>query len=94
MTGVYQSTTIKAQITNIEILQYQQSGSKILHKQLVLFSIRVYMGCNVPDLGSICGLGRSTGEGYGSPLQYPCLGNSMDNGAWCATVHGVARNLT
>lgn len=49
MTGVYQSTTIKAQITNIEILQYQQSGSKILHKQLVLFSIRVYMG-KQPDL--------------------------------------------
>ena len=44
--------------------------------------------CNVGDLGSIPGLGRSPGEGNGNPLQYSGLENSMDRGAWQATVHG------
>ena len=38
--------------------------------------------CNSEDLGSIPGLGRSPGEGNGNPLQYSCLENSMDGGAW------------
>ena len=38
--------------------------------------------CNAGDLGSIPGLGRSPGGGHGNPLQYPCLENSMDIGAW------------
>ena len=42
------------------------------------------------DLGLIPGSGRSPGEGNGNPLQYSCLENSMDRGAWWATVHGVA----
>ena len=46
--------------------------------------------CNVGDLGSIPGLGRSPGEGNGNPLQYSCLENPMDRGAWQAIVHGVA----
>ena len=46
---------------------------------------------NAGDLGSIPGSGRSSGEGNGNPLQYSCLGNPMDRGAWWATVHGVAR---
>ena len=50
--------------------------------------------CNVGDLGSIPGLGRSPGEGNGSPLQYSCLENSMDRGAWRATVHGVSKSQT
>ena len=41
------------------------------------------------DMGSIPGLGRSSGEGNGNPLQYSCLGNSMDRGAWWATVSGM-----
>ena len=41
------------------------------------------------DLGSIPGLGRSPGEGHDNPLQYSCLGNSMDRGAWWAIVYGV-----
>ena len=41
--------------------------------------------------GSIPGLGRSHGEGSGSPLQYSCLGNPMDRGAWQTIVHGVIR---
>ena len=48
---------------------------------------------NVGDLGSIPGLGRSPGEGNGKPLQYSCLENPMNEGAWWATVHGVAKEL-
>ena len=44
---------------------------------------------NVGDPGSIPGSGRSPGEGNGNPLQYSCLENPMDGGAWWATVHGV-----
>ena len=50
--------------------------------------------CNVGDLDSIPGLGRSPGEGNGNLLQYSCLENPMDRGAWWATVHGVAKSLT
>ena len=50
--------------------------------------------CNVGDPGSIPGLGRSSGEGNGNPLQYSCLENSMDGGAWWATVHGVTKSWT
>ena len=49
---------------------------------------------NVGDPGSIPGLGRSPGEGNGNPLQYSCLENPMDGGAWLATVHGVAKSRT
>ena len=50
--------------------------------------------CNAGDLGSIPGLGRSPGEGIGNLLQYSCLGNSMDRGAWWAIIHGVAKSQT
>ena len=49
---------------------------------------------NGGDLGLIPGLGRSPGGGHGNPLQYSCLENPMDRGAWQATVHGVAKSLT
>ena len=45
--------------------------------------------CNVEDLGSVPGLGRSPGEGKGYPLEYSGLENCMDGGDWQATVHGV-----
>ena len=45
------------------------------------------------DTGSIPGSGRSPGEGHGNPLQYSCLENSMDRGAWWATAHRVAKQL-
>ena len=48
--------------------------------------------CSAGDLGSIPGLGRSPGEGNGNPLQYPCLENLMERGAWWAAVHGVAKS--
>ena len=50
--------------------------------------------CNARDLGSIPGSGRSPGEGNGTLLQYSCLENPMDGGAWWATVHGVTKSRT
>ena len=50
--------------------------------------------CNAGDLGSIPELGRSPEEGNGNPLQYSCLENSMDGGAWWATVYGVMKSQT
>ena len=46
------------------------------------------------DLGSIPGLGRSPGEGNANPLQYSCLENPMDRGAWRATVLGITKSQT
>ena len=48
--------------------------------------------CSAEDPGSIPGLGRSPGEGNGNPLQYPCLKNLMDAGAWWAAGHRIAKN--
>ena len=48
---------------------------------------------NAGDSGSVPGSGRFPGEGKGNPLQYSCLGNPMDRGAWQATIHGVAKEL-
>ena len=50
--------------------------------------------CNAGDPGFIPGSGRSPGAGQGNPLQYSCLENSIDRGAWWATVHGVAKSWT
>ena len=50
--------------------------------------------CNVGDLGSICGLGRSPGGAHGNPLHYSYLENPMDRGAWWAAVHGVTLSQT
>ena len=50
--------------------------------------------CSAGDPGSIPGLGRSPGKGNGKLLQYPCLENPMDRGAWRTAVHGVAKSQT
>ena len=47
---------------------------------------------NAGDMGSIPGPGRSPGEGNDNPLQYSCLRNPMDRGAWQAIVHGIAKS--
>jgi len=51
------------------------------------------MQVDVRDIGSISGLGRSPGEGHGNSLQYSCLENPMDRGAWCAIVHRVTKRV-
>ena len=48
---------------------------------------------DIRDRGSIPELGRSSGGGHGNPLQYSCLENPMDRGAWRATIHGVAKTM-
>ena len=48
--------------------------------------------CQAKDVGLTTGSGRSPGKGNGNPLQYSCLGNPMDRGAWWATVHGVTKS--
>ena len=50
--------------------------------------------CRAGDVGLIPGLGRSSGEANGNPLQYSGLENSMDRGTWWATVHGVTKSWT
>ena len=57
-------------------------------------SVSKESACNAGDLGLIPGLVRSPGEGNGNPLQYSCLDNPMDRGAWWITVHGVAKSRT
>ena len=67
-------------------------ASHITYKQIL------YKGkesaCNAGDLGSIPGLGRSPGGGHCNPLQYSCLENPMDRGAWQAIVPGVTKSWT
>ena len=70
--------------------------------KILVFLIYIYVGfpggsdgkasaCNAEDPGSIPGSGRSPAEGNGNPLQYSCLENSMDGGAWWTAVHGSQR---
>ena len=55
--------------------------------------VKKNLPANAGDTGSIPGSGKSPGEGNGNPLQYSCLGNSKDRGAWWATDHGIAKEL-
>ena len=71
------------------------------HLQTRIICIMVLLIKNSPanagdlrDVGLIPGSGRSPGGGHGNPLQYSCLENPMDRGAWRATVHGVTKNWT
>ena len=86
------------------ILQYHSSKASVL-QCLAFFMVQLSHPLGFPggsevkasasslgDMGSIPGSGRSPGEGNGNPLQYSCLKNPMDRGAWGATVHGVAKS--
>ena len=63
----------------------------IISKGFPHSSVGKSSACNARDPGLISGWGRSPGVGNGNPLQYSCLENPMDRGAWQATVHGVTR---
>ena len=66
-----------------------EEGNRLPHS-----SVSKESACNAGDLGLIPQLGRPPGEGNGNPLQYSCLENPMDRGAWRATVHGVTKSWT
>ena len=61
----------------------------VLEYRQLLPILQAESACNAGDLGLIPVSGRFPGEGNGNPLQYSCLDNPMDRGAWQATVHGV-----
>ena len=61
---------------------------------LVVKNLSASAGDVIRDVGSVRGLGRLPGGGYGNPLQYSCLENAMDSGAWQTTVHGVTLSRT
>ena len=63
------------------------------HMELVVKNPPANAG-DIRDVDSIPGLGRSPGGGYGNLLQYSCLENPMDRGAWWVTVHGVTKSRT
>ena len=63
----------------------------MLPTPVFLGSVDRESACNEGDLGLIPRSGRSPGLGNGNPLQYSCLGNPMDRGAWLATAHGVVK---
>ena len=63
----------------------------VSHVALVVKNLSANAG-EVKDTDLIPGSGRSPGEGHGNPLQYSCLENPMDRGAWLATVHRVAKS--
>ena len=85
-------------VRNVKNLETKLSICPVTHKLWILSSYRdsevKASACNMGDLGSIPGSGRSPGEGNGNPLQYSCLENPMDKEAWWATVHGVAKSRT
>ena len=71
----------------------------IIHKYMIYYisfgdSDGKESACHVGDPSSIPGLGRSPGEGNGNPFQYSCLENPMDEKAWWARVHRVAKSWT
>ena len=70
------------------------SSVKITFLKNHLNLVQVALPANAGDLGSIPGLGKSSGGEHGNPLQYSCLENPMARGAWWATVHGVAESRT
>ena len=82
----------KAQWSNALGFYFKDSYAALLTSQdFPGSSVSKESPCSAGDPGSIPGWGRSHGEGNGNPLQYSCLENPMDRGAWWATVHGVTR---
>ena len=77
---------------NLLIKIFENKNVKSTKKWKIIFGKA--SACNVGDLGSTPGSGRSPGEGNGDPLQYSCLENSVDGVAWWATVHRVAKSQT
>ena len=71
--------------------EYEKVYTAYIYIRLLCSSVSKESACNAGEPGLIPRLGRSPGEGNGNPLQYSCLGNPMDRGAWRATVMGSQR---
>ena len=72
---------------------FRETNDLFTHLVLVVKNPPASAG-DMRDMSSIPGSGRSPGRGNGNPLQYSCLENPMDRGAWGATVYGVTQSLT
>ena len=70
--------------------QHQVTGLQVV---LVVKNLPANVG-DIRDVSLIPGSGRSPGGGHGNPLQYSCLENSIDRGAWWATLHGISKSWT
>ena len=89
-------------MTNLDSILKSRAITLLIKVNVITAMIGGFLGgshgkasaCNEGDPGSIPGSGRSPGEGNGTLLQYSCLGNPMNRGAWQATVHGVANSQT
>ena len=92
-------------LSNVNVLNFGELRPSIMYSRFVFLCFlweKLTPGSsdgkeaayNAGDPRSILGLGRSPGEGNGNPLQYSCLENPMDRGAWWATVHRVAKSWT
>ena len=85
-------------LTEVIISQYIQIGNhQVVYLELYPCQVAQWLKnspASAEGVGSIPSLGRSPGEGNGNALQYSCLENPMDRGAWWGTVHGVAKNQT
>ena len=84
--------TAQSQLRHWTLIKYFQKVTSNHWTSPVAQTIK--SACSEGDLGLVPGLGRSPGEGNGNPLQYSCLENPMDRGAWWAIVHGVAKSWT
>ena len=78
--------------TNLGLESNEEKSLPISILALPGVSVGKESACNAEDLGLMPGLGRSPGEGNGNPHQSSCLENSMERGAWWATVYGVAES--
>ena len=74
--------------------QWAVINDNMLELNLCIQSLTEESACSAGDPGLIPGSGRSPGEGNGNPLQYSCLENPMDSGAWWAIVQGVPKSWT
>ena len=84
----------KDQVSNVARIRWRLVGISGDQGDLVVAQIGKASACNAEDLGLIPELGRFPGEGNGNPLQYSCLENSMDGGAWQVRVHGISKSQT
>ena len=81
--GILESSVYGWEFRYSDIMRVKGFCCHLVHKE---------SACSEGDPGSIPGLGRSPGEGNGNPLQYSCLENPMNRGAWWAAVHGVTKS--